>query len=98
MARTRKSQAWLPGIDILRDTLARTTEVATKLTAASVDSIFRVIGVVSERDLDDIRSTLARLEKRLTRIEARRRGGRVAAAAADAAAEVSEKHHAHRVS
>jgi len=56
-----------------------------------------VLGVVSERDLDDIRRTLARLEKRLTRIEAKRRGGRVAAAAAEAA-EAVEKHREHSAS
>ena len=93
MAKARKTQDWLPGIDILRDALARTSEVATSLTAEGIDSVFRVLGVVSERDLEDIRRTLARLEKRLTRIEAKRRGGRVAAAAA-AAAEAVEKHHA----
>jgi len=98
MTRAHKSQAWLPDIDILRNTLARTAEIATNLTTESIDSVFRVLGVVSERDLHDIRRTLARLEKRLTRIEARRRGGRVAAAAAEAAAEVSDKHHADRLS
>ena len=98
MAKARKTQEWLPGVEILRDALARTTEFATALTTEGIDSVFRVLGVVSERDLDDIRRTMARIEKRLTRIEARRRGGRVAAAAAEAAAEVSEKHHAHRVS
>lgn len=85
MAKARKTQDWLPGIDILRDALARTTEIATSITADGIDAAFRVLGVVSERDLDDIRRTLARLEKRLTRIEAKRRGGRVAAAAAEAA-------------
>jgi ElaB/YqjD/DUF883 family membrane-anchored ribosome-binding protein len=95
MARARKTQDWLPGIEILRDALARTTDVATSIASDSIDSVFRVLGVVSERDLDDIRRTLARVEKRLTRIEAKRRGGRVAAAAAEAA-EVAESHqHRH---
>jgi hypothetical protein len=93
MAKARKTQDWLPGIDILRDALARTSEVATSLTTEGIDSVFRVLGVVSERDLAEIRHTLARLEKRLTRIEAKRRGGRVAAAAADAA-EAVERHRA----
>lgn len=97
MAKARKTQEWLPGIEILRDALTRTTEAAASLTADGIDSVFRVLGVVSERDLDDIRRTLARLERRLTRIEAKRRGGRVAAAAA-AAAEASEKHRAHPAS
>lgn len=97
MARARKKQDWLPGVDLLREALARTTETAASLTADGIESVFRVLGVVSERDLDDVRHTLARLEKRLTRIEAKRRGGRVAAAAA-AAAEASEKHRAHPAS
>ncbi|HET9062677.1 MAG TPA: hypothetical protein VFO62_05260 [Candidatus Binatia bacterium] len=97
MAKARKTQDWLPGIDILRDALARTSEVATSLTTEGIDSVFRVLGVVSERDLAEIRHALARLEKRLTRIEAKRRGGRVAAAAADAA-EAVEKHRAHSAS
>jgi hypothetical protein len=55
--------------------------------------VFQVLGVVSERDLDDIRRTLARLEKRLTRIEARRRK-----AQAPVAHEEPEKHHARSAS
>lgn len=98
MAKARKRQDWLPGVDILRDALARTTELAATLTTESLDSVFKVLGVVSDRDLDDIRRTMARIEKRLTRIEAKRRGGRVAAAAAEAAevAEAAAESHRHR--
>jgi len=91
MARARKTQKGLPGVDILWDALARTTRLATSLTTESIDSVFRVLGVVSERDLEDIRKTMARIETRLARIESKR-GGRVAAAAAAAAAEKERIH------
>ena len=45
MAKARKTQDWLPGIDILRDALARTTQVATSITTDGIDSVFRVLGV-----------------------------------------------------
>jgi sRNA-binding protein len=72
MAKARKAQKALPGVDLLLDALARTTELATSLTTESIDSVFRVLGVVSEQDLEDIRRTMARLERRLARVEERR--------------------------
>jgi hypothetical protein len=72
MAKARKRQEWPPAVDILRDALARTADIAASLTTDGIDSVFRVLGVVSERDLDGIRKTLARIEKRLARVEAQR--------------------------
>jgi hypothetical protein len=95
MARARKKQKNLPGVDILWGALARTTELAASLTAESIDSVFRVFGVVSERDLQEIRRTMARIETRLARIESKRGSSRVAAAAAAAAAEARDKDHVH---
>jgi hypothetical protein len=73
MAKARKTQTWLPGIDILENALVRTSEVAASLTRDGIDSVLHVFGVVSERDLADIHHALSRIEKRLSRIETRRK-------------------------
>ena len=80
MTKQRSTSPTAAGFDALRRSLAWTGEALARVAGSGIDAAVHALGLVSEEDLRGVDQSLARLERRLARLEARQRE-RMAAAA-----------------